>query len=105
LVALLSSDLTATREWVFAVLGDLALDDDPHRRLRETLWVFLSARGSYTAAAAELMLHKNTVQYRVRKAEEARGRSLKERRLDVEVALLACRWLGSKVLRNPAPEH
>ncbi|MCW2795360.1 helix-turn-helix domain-containing protein [Nocardioides sp.] len=105
MVALLSSDLAATREWVFAVLGDLALDDEPHRRLRETLWVFLSARGSYTAAAAELMLHKNTVQYRVRKAEEARGRSLKERRLDVEVALLACRWLGSKVLRNPVLEH
>ncbi|MCW2766108.1 MAG: hypothetical protein JWO11_2067 [Nocardioides sp.] len=104
MVALLSSDLSATREWVATALGDLALDDDHHSRLRETLWVFLAARGSYTAAAAELMLHKNTVQYRVRKAEEARGRSLKERRLDLEVALLACRWLGPRVLRNPTSQ-
>lgn len=104
LVALLSADLTATRSWVAGVLGDLALDDDHHERLRDTLRVFLAARGSHTAAAAELMVHRNTVQYRVRKAEEARGRDLKERRLDVEAALLACRWLGAPVLRDPGRE-
>jgi DNA-binding PucR family transcriptional regulator len=47
-------------------------------------------------------LHKNTIQYRVRKAEEARGRPLADGRLDVEVALLACRLLGSTVLRPPS---
>lgn len=58
----------------------------------------LYAEGSYTEAAARLHLHKNTVHYRVRKAEEIRGRTLVDGRLDVEVALLACdplaRWIN-----------
>jgi DNA-binding PucR family transcriptional regulator len=46
-----------------------------------------------------LTLHKNTVQYRVRKAEEGLGVPLAENRLDVELALLAAHWLGPSVLR------
>jgi DNA-binding PucR family transcriptional regulator len=98
LVALLRDDVGDLRSWVRSVLGDLAIDDEPHERLRETLRVLLAHQGSHTAAAAELSLHKNTVQYRARKAEEARGRSLKEGRLDVEVALLVCHLLGRRVL-------
>ena len=41
-------------------------------QLRDTVRVFLDCDGSYTQAAARL--HKNTVHYRVRKAEELRGR-------------------------------
>lgn len=93
LVALLRADPAALRDWVRAVLGDLATDDEPHARLRETAAVFLAHQGSHTAAAAELLLHRNTVLYRVRRAEAARGRPLSERRLDVEVALRACRLL------------
>jgi DNA-binding PucR family transcriptional regulator len=48
--------------------------------------MYTPAGGGYTAAAQELMLHKNTVQYRIRKAEQARGRPLADGRLDVEVA-------------------
>ena len=70
-------------------------------RLRETARVFLAADGSFTAAAEQLTLHKNTVHYRVRKAEEILGRPLQESRLDVELALAACRWLGPAVLRPP----
>ena len=55
--------------------------------------------GSYTATADQLFLHRNTAQYRVQKAEELRGRPLREGRLDVELALLACHWLGSAVLQ------
>ena len=47
------------------------------------------------------MLHKNTVHYRIRKAEEILGRPLQESRLDVELALSACRWLGPAVLPPP----
>ena len=97
-VALMCGDLDGTAAWVRGVLDDLALDDEPHARLRETLWAFLSTGGSYTAAAQQLILHKNTVQYRVRKAEEARGRPVQDRRLDLELALLVCRVLGSTVL-------
>ena len=101
-VALLALEPGTVAGWVRSVLGELAADDDAHARLRETLWAYLSSGSSLATAAAELHLHKNTIQYRVRKAEEARGRPLADGRLDVEVALLACRLLGSKVLRPPA---
>lgn len=46
------------------------------------------------------MLHKNTVQYRIRKAEESLGRPAAEHRDDVELALRVSRWLGSSVLQR-----
>lgn len=94
LVALLRADPAALRDWVRAVLGDLATDDDQHARLRETARAYLAHQGSHTAAAAELLLHRNTVLYRVRRAEAARGRPFTEQRLDVEVALRVTRLLG-----------
>jgi PucR C-terminal helix-turn-helix domain/GGDEF-like domain len=100
--ALLCADLSTTRAWVHTTLGALAIDDEPRARLRETARVFLSTGGSFTATAEQLMLHKNTVHYRIRRAEEIRGRPLQESRLDVELALSACRWLGSAVLQ-PLP--
>jgi DNA-binding PucR family transcriptional regulator len=100
-VALMCADLDAVRAWVHHVLGTLAIDNEGNARMRETVRAFLAAGGSYTAAAQQLMLHKNTVQYRIRKAEEARGRPLTDGRLDVEVALLAAHLLGVKVLQTP----
>lgn len=94
LVALLRADPDALHAWVRSVLGDLATDDDQHARLRETARSYLAHQGSHTAAAAELLLHRNTVLYRVRRAEAARGRPFTEQRLDVEVALRVCRLLG-----------
>jgi hypothetical protein len=101
-VALLCADLDTTRAWVHSTLGALAIDDEAKARLRETTRVFLSTGGSFTATAEQLMLHKNTVHYRIRKAEEIRGRPWQESRLDVELALSACRWLGAAVLQPPA---
>jgi hypothetical protein len=100
-IAMMCADIGALRVWVQGVLGDLAIDDQDNRRLRETLWDFLSAQGSYTAVAERSALHRNTVRYRVRKAEELLGHGLESGRLDIEVALLACRWLGTTVLRPP----
>ncbi|MFD9112099.1 helix-turn-helix domain-containing protein [Streptomyces bottropensis] len=67
---------------------------DATLRLRETVQVFLDAQGSFTDAAARMHVHKNTVHYRVRKAEEILGHPLTANRLDIEVALLACAQLG-----------
>ena len=92
-VALMCGDLDATAAWVRRTLGRLATDDETHARLRDTLWSFLSNGSSYTAAAHELILHKNTVQYRVRKAEDVLGRPVQERRLELELALQVCRVL------------
>jgi hypothetical protein len=97
--ALLTDHPVELRNWSRRVLGDLAADDPGAARLRETVRTFLQAGSSYTEAAAQLHLHKNTVHYRVRKAEEIRGRALSDGRLDVEVALLACDLLGQRI--NP----
>jgi DNA-binding PucR family transcriptional regulator len=98
-VALMCADRDALAGWVQDTLGELAAQDESMSRLRETLSTFLATGGSFTSSAQLLHLHKNTVQYRVRKAEEALGRPLQERRRDVELALHACQWLGAAVLR------
>jgi DNA-binding PucR family transcriptional regulator len=101
-VALICADLPAARRWVWATLAELAIDDEQHARLRDTLQVFLST-GSYTATAERMMLHKNSVLYRIRKAEESLAAPIEDRRADLELALRACHYLGRAVLR-PAPE-
>jgi PucR C-terminal helix-turn-helix domain len=98
-LALMSSSIELLRAWVVATLGSLA-DDDHHARLRDTLRVFLQENGSFKATAERLTLHKNSVQSRVRKAEEGLGRPIDEDRLHVELALLASQWLGATVLRQ-----
>jgi DNA-binding PucR family transcriptional regulator len=100
-IALLCSDLAATRIWVLDTLGGLATDDDATERLRETVRVFLNLGSSHTATAERLNLHKNSVQYRIAKAESLRGRPLRTDRADVELALRACRLLGPVVLAQP----
>ncbi|WP_410628300.1 PucR family transcriptional regulator [Amycolatopsis sp. cmx-8-4] len=97
-MALMTSDLNAARLWVTSTLGPLAADEENCGRLRETLHVFLASGGSYTGAAAELTMHKNSVQYRVRKAQELLPRELGTNRLDVELALSLCHRLGRAVL-------
>lgn len=97
-VALLTDDLAAARELVASSLGGLAVDDEGAERLRDTLLTFLSEKRSYLATAERVHLHKNTVKYRVDKAIEARGRAIDDDRLNLELALLAARWLGPAVL-------
>jgi DNA-binding PucR family transcriptional regulator len=97
--AMMCTDIESARQWVRETLGALAIDAERNTRLRETARVFLQSGGSYTSTAEQLFLHRNTVQYWVQKAEELRGRPLREGRLDVKLALLACHWLGSAVLQ------
>lgn len=104
-LALLCSSLEATKAWVADTLGALAADDEPRARLRETVRVFLAAGGSYTAAADQLNLHRNSVVYRLHKAEEELGRPLREGRLQLELALDVCHWFGKVVLLPAAHAH
>ncbi|CAJ1494949.1 helix-turn-helix domain-containing protein [[Mycobacterium] kokjensenii] len=97
--ALLGSNVEAAQEWVGEVLGPLAGATDSDERLRETLRVFLHAGSSYKAAARQLDLHFNSVKYRVARAEERRGRPIVDDRLEVELALLLCRWFRNAVLQ------
>ena len=97
-VAMMLGSEELLRAWVLTTLGQLATDDEQHARLRETLLVFLDTGGSYKATAERLTLHKNSVQYRIRRAEESLGHPVGDNRHDVELALQAGRWLGSSVL-------
>ena len=97
-VAMMLGSADLLRAWVLATLAGLATDDEHHARLRDTLLAFLRSGGSYKATAEQLVLHKNTVQYRIRKAEESLGRPAAEHRDDVELALRVSHWLGSSVL-------
>ena len=105
-LALMSGSTELLRAWVAETLGALADDDEHNARLRDTLRVFLQENGSYKTTAERLTLHKNTVQYRVRKAEECLRRPIGPDRLQLELALLASHWLGRAVLRpvgEPGP--
>lgn len=96
--SLLTSDLASAQDLVSQVLGGLAAGDEATDRLRETLLVFLSEGGSFRSAGERLHVHRNTVKYRVDRAVEVRGRPLEDDRFNLELALLACQWLGEAVL-------
>ena len=102
-MARLGGDVAGTRDWVAAVLGGLAADNENDARLRETLRLFLGCGSSYKVAAEELNLHFNSVKYRVGRAIARRGRDIGSDRLDVELALLACHWYGAAVLQPDTP--
>ncbi|HEY3006240.1 MAG TPA: helix-turn-helix domain-containing protein [Kribbellaceae bacterium] len=87
---------------MWQVLGQLADDDEHQGRLRETVRVFLATGNSFATTAERLVLHRNTVQYRVRKAEEAVGHPIQDHRADIELALRVCQVLGATVLRPPS---
>ncbi|WP_241387480.1 PucR family transcriptional regulator [Rhodococcus sp. CH91] len=97
-VALMCTNLEWARAWVGDVLGHLAEDNPSAAQLRHTLREFLSGGGSFVAAAEQLHLHRNSVAYRISKAEDQIGHSVREHRLDLENALALCHWLGPAVL-------
>lgn len=79
-------------------LGGLAGEDTGAERLRENVLVWLREGGSATRAAVRLNTHRNTVLYRLQKAEEALGRSLGEDRLGLELALTLAERMGLGML-------
>lgn len=97
-IARLAGDTATTRRWIHEVLGELAEDTAEAARQRETVRVFLETAENYSETASRLMLHRNTVKYRLTKAERSLGRSPGDRRLDTQLALATCHVLGSVVL-------
>ena len=98
LAALVCNNLEETRRFVLATLGPLAGDDEQHERLRETVRTLLAHGGSYTAAADAMCMHRNTVRYRITRAEAELGRAVTTDRQATDVALTLCQWLGPAVL-------
>ncbi|MGI5499676.1 PucR family transcriptional regulator [Lentzea sp. CA-135723] len=94
LSALAAENLDAAAEFVRHELGPLAANAD----LRHTLKVYLDHDRGLSAAAADLHVAKNTVLYRVRKAEQLLARPIRTGRLRLHVALHLADELGPAVL-------
>lgn len=84
--ALLSAEREQARQFVQRELGALDHDDPFTGRLRETLLVWLQEHDR-RRTAARLGVHPNTVAHRLRRSEALLGRSLRERRFELEMAL------------------
>jgi DNA-binding PucR family transcriptional regulator len=87
LEVMLTHSREEARRFVAQQLGDLSAEDKSVARVRDTLRVFLEENGSFQSAAARLGVHKNTVAYRIRRAEELIGHGVRERQLELEIAL------------------
>jgi DNA-binding PucR family transcriptional regulator len=98
IAALMGGDRQALREFVAAHLGPLGARTPAAARLRETLTVYLEDGANATRAAERLHTHKNTVRYRIQRAEETLGRPITEDRLGLELALRVVQILGEVAL-------
>ena len=106
-MALMAGDVDELRRFVSDVLGDLSVDDERNEWLRETLRVFLARNRSFVATAEAMILHRNTIQYRVTQAMELCGQSFDDPDavFNVQVALEVCRWMAPGVLRGAKQRH
>lgn len=87
LLSLLLADRERGLRFARTELGALAGPEAATAELRRTLAVYLDEQGSPHAAGARLIVSRNTVSYRVRRAEELLGRPIGERRLQLQAAL------------------
>lgn len=68
-------------------LGPLAGDDESLQRIRETVAAFLDSGGSSEETSRVLVVHRNTVRYRLGQAEELLGRPIAKVSAELAVAL------------------
>jgi hypothetical protein len=87
LTALIASDPEQAVRFLEAELGPLMDDSDQVRRLRATLTIYFEEGMRPVKTARRLGVHQNTIAYRISQAEQAIGRPLTERRLELEAAL------------------
>ncbi|NBM21262.1 helix-turn-helix domain-containing protein [Streptomyces sp. GC420] len=93
-VALMTADPEHARWFAAETLGALAADDPRTAELRETLRAYLAEGRSPQGAAERLFVSRNTVTYRIRRAEELMRRPLDTDGLFVRLALEITRLLG-----------
>lgn len=86
--------------WVGEVLGPVGAPTPAAARSRATLGAWLDHDRNFQAAAEVLSVHRNTVKYRIGRIQDELGPRLDDRRVDFELALLACRLLGDEVLTD-----
>ncbi|MFF4806336.1 PucR family transcriptional regulator [Streptomyces sp. NPDC002144] len=87
LLSLLIADPGKAARFVRDELGALGSSAASTRVLRRTVRAYLDCHGSPAEAAKELRVAKNTVIYRVKRAEELLGRSVRDSQLELHAAL------------------
>jgi DNA-binding PucR family transcriptional regulator len=98
LVALLAADVEMARAFVSRELGPLADRSRASNDLRRTLMAYLDTERSLMRAAERLHIARNTVAYRVRKAEDLLQRDLRERTTELQCALRLAAMLPAQLL-------
>ncbi|WP_460787111.1 PucR family transcriptional regulator [Nocardioides maradonensis] len=73
--------------FVVRTLGGLTSDEESAQRIRETVDAYLSSGGSVDEASRQLMVHRNTIRYRLGQAEELLGRPVGKISTEVALAL------------------
>lgn len=101
LISMLLQQPGALRCWVRDVLGPLGEVSPAAARARATLGAWLDHDRNFQATAEALQVHRNTVKYRIERIMADLGDRLGDRRVDLELALLACRLLGDELLAEP----
>lgn len=102
-IALTAADIASTQSWVHEVLGKLAVSTESAGRQRATLLAYFQLSGNITETAKQLVMHRNSVKYRLDRAEADLGHPVQERTLETWIALRTCQVLGTRVL-TPAGE-
>jgi hypothetical protein len=98
-VVMLTGDPDEERGFVALILGSLADNTDRAHELRETLRNYIACNRSTTTTAARMVVHRNTISYRVQQASDELGINLDDTDLfALSAALEICRWRGASVL-------
>ncbi|MEW1550315.1 PucR family transcriptional regulator [Streptomyces tsukubensis] len=105
LALLLGADLGRAAEFVARELGPLTAGGAAVSALRTTVKSYLDHERSLSTASRELHVARNTVAYRVKKAEVLLGRSLRTEHLRLHVALQLAESLGTAVLAAPGGDE
>lgn len=103
LVALLSANIGEAHRFVHRELGKLAATGGNTEDLRETVLCYLECQRSPRATASRRYIARNTVTYRVKRAEELIGHSLDDREAEIWMALKIAQTLGVSGPSAPAP--
>ncbi|MFB4308390.1 PucR family transcriptional regulator [Actinomadura sp. GTD37] len=94
-LSLATADDEQARWYAEDVLGALLARDDRTRQIRQTLRVYLACERSPQAAAETLHIARNTVTYRVHKAEEILGHPIGDP-LELQLALEIAQMLDGQ---------
>jgi hypothetical protein len=100
LLCLARTESESFHQMVQRELGDLAADGGGTAHARETLLCYLTGGANVEAVAARMVVHRNTVRYRLNRAEELMGHRITERVGHVELALRYVELFGAV----PEPE-